>query len=150
MRLRFCIALAAATILGCAQGSAGRRDETGQALREETGPHETVTGRVAAVDTYRNVVVIDAAKGRRIRLRLSRSTVISLNGAPAAMADVREGVPIRAAYHNHLGEHIALVVDVSQQDPNPIPHSDRSREGTGGNNVRSPGGAGPSSEGTAP
>ncbi|MHB1845389.1 MAG: hypothetical protein ACYCWW_11215 [Deltaproteobacteria bacterium] len=112
------------------------RDETGTALREETENHRTVTGRVAAVDKYRNLVFVDADHGGTIQLRLSRHTIVSSGGAPAALTDIREGAPIRAAFRPHLGQNIALVVDVT---PTGIPRGDRSREGTGPNNVRAPG-----------
>ncbi|MHB8417587.1 MAG: hypothetical protein ACYDCL_05900 [Myxococcales bacterium] len=111
------LALAAslAALAACAQPSAARRDETGQALREETGPHAVATGRIAAVDRRRHLVLIDRASGGMVVLRLTPSTVITKDGQPAAASQVEEGVPVRAAYRAAYGENRALVVDVSEQ-----------------------------------
>ncbi len=128
------LAAMAATV-GCASTGA-RRDETGGALREETEQHRIVTGRVAAVDKYRNIVLVDEAGGRRMQLRLSRETVVSAEGRPAAVGDIKEGVPIRAAYRPRLGQNVALVVDVTRAGSFPPGN----REGNGANNARAPGG----------
>ncbi len=108
------VAAAVAGFGACTQSSAVRHDESGEALHEETEPHEVATGRIAAVDAQRNVVFVDRANGGRIVLRLTPSTVVTKDGSPASVGEIRQGVPIRAAYEPAHGENWALVVDVSQ------------------------------------
>ena len=109
---------AAAVLAGsvaAAQAPSARQDERGRALIEETKPHHVVTGRIAGVDPDHNVVVVEEANGVRTSLELSAWTVITGNGAPASIGEVREGRPIRATYDVRNGAKRALVLDVSRQ-----------------------------------
>ncbi|HUB07143.1 MAG TPA: hypothetical protein VMB50_09080 [Myxococcales bacterium] len=118
------LALAAA-ILGIsapAFAASTRSDETGQALREETEPHQVVTGRIAGVDGWHRLVLVDRAKGGTMVLRLTPETVVTADGRPASVEDIKEGVPIRAAYKAAYGHNRALVVDVSRLGAFPPAH----------------------------
>ncbi len=119
------VVLAAALLLPAAlawaQHPTARQDESGRALVEETEPHRVVTGRIAAVDPGRNVVVIAQASGGRTSLRLSPWTVITRDGGPASIGRIRQGVPVRATYDVRGGEKLALVLDVSQAGSFPPP-----------------------------
>lgn len=103
----------ALALAGCAS-NASARDESGSALREETGPHQIATGRIARVNASRTVVVVDRAGGGRLLLHLNTDTVITKDGKATKASAIREGSPIRAAYRVVRGKNDALVIDVSR------------------------------------
>jgi hypothetical protein len=111
------LALAAglATLGACAQSTAASHDQTGPAWTAESEPHQVVTGRVAAVDPGRNVLLVDRGSGDALLLRLTPGTIVTQDGGPAKANDIREGSPVRAAYHAAYGENQALLIDVSRQ-----------------------------------
>jgi hypothetical protein len=95
--------------------SAGKKvNEGGQAATAKVVGTKTLTGKIA--DVAQDQVTVKAGDAA-LKLRITDSTQVTVDGEKAQVGSLKEGDPIRASYYQSGGESTAMKLEVKRNSP---------------------------------
>jgi hypothetical protein len=77
-----------------------------------------VEGTVKELRVDEGVIVVET-EGREIPLRLEKDTAVFVRGGTAGIAEIEEGVPVRASFAQDGGKNVARWIEVPREETPP-------------------------------